>query len=546
MHRLVVLLVPAVALAATYAAPPRRAAPRPAGPPPLFETHEVCFACHNQLSTGEGEDVSISTDWRASVMANSSRDPYWQASVRREVMDHPKAQAHIEDECSICHMPMMRYQARAQGELGKVFENLPPGQSDDYMARLAADGVSCTMCHQIEPDRLGTRASFVGGFVVDTVREPGERIVFGPWAIDSGRTRIMHSSSTFIPEQGLHIRESALCATCHELYTEALDREGRHIGRLPEQVPYQEWLHSRYVRERSCQNCHMPAVTDSIEVSGVWGRPRPALARHVFRGGNFLLLRMLDRYHVELRADALPRELDEAALGTIAFLETQAARVAVEQPRVEYGRLEADVVVTNLTGHKLPTAYPSRRAWLHVTVRDARGQVLFESGALRRDGSIVGNDNDADPTRFEPHYRQITSPDQVQIFESILRDPQGRVTTGLLSSVGYIKDNRVLPAGFDKATAQPDIAVVGDAFGDPSFVGGSDRVHYSVPIGAAAGPLRVEARLWYQPIGFRWAHNLEPYDAVEPRRFVAYYEELSETTAVVLAAAEATTAGGAR
>ncbi|MBX6365053.1 MAG: hypothetical protein IRZ00_14385 [Gemmatimonadetes bacterium] len=545
MHRLVTLLFPAVAMAAAYATPARRPVRGPSRPPALFETHEVCFACHNQLSTREGTDVSIATDWRASVMANSSRDPYWQASVRREVMDHPRAQAHIEDECAICHMPMMRYQARAQGELGKVFENLPPDLGGDYLPRLAADGVSCTMCHQIRPDRLGTPASFVGGFVVDTVREPGQRIVYGPWAIDAGRTRIMHSSSTFIPTEGPHIRESALCATCHELYTEALDAQGRHIGRLPEQVPYQEWLHSRYVRERSCQSCHMPAVTDSIEVSGVWGRPRPMLDRHTFHGGNFLLLRMLDRYRVDLRTDALPRELDAAARGTIEFLTTQAARVAIEQPRLESGRLEADVAVTNLTGHKLPTAYPSRRAWLHVTVRDAGGRVLFESGALRPDGSIVGNDNDADPTRFEPHYRRITSADQVQIYEPILRDPQGRVTTGLLSSVGYNKDNRLLPAGFDKATAPGDVAVVGDAAGDPDFVGGSDRVHYSVPVGAAPGPLRIEASLWYQPIGFRWAHNLEPYDAAEPRRFVGYYEEMSGATAVVLAAARATTAAGA-
>ena len=30
------------------------------------------------------------------MMANSAKDPYWQAGVRREVMDHPQAQAAIE------------------------------------------------------------------------------------------------------------------------------------------------------------------------------------------------------------------------------------------------------------------------------------------------------------------------------------------------------------------------------------------------------------------------------------------------------------------
>ena len=39
------------------------------------------------------------------------------------------------------------------------------------------------------------------------------------------------------------------------------------------------------------------------------------------------------------------------------------------------------VAVENLAGHKLPTAYPSRRVWLHVTVLDGP-DVVFESGAI--------------------------------------------------------------------------------------------------------------------------------------------------------------------
>jgi hypothetical protein len=57
--------------------------------------------------------------------------------------------------------------------------------------------------------------------------------------------------------------------------------------------------------------------------------------------------------------------------------------------------------------------------------------------------------------------------------------------------------------------------------------------------GNTAGPFKVEAELWYQPIGFRWAHNLEPYKANEPQRMVKYYEEASRNSAVMLAKAEA-------
>jgi hypothetical protein len=113
----------------------------------------------------------------------------------------------------------------------------------------------------------------------------------------------------------------------------------------------------------------------------------------------------------------LPQELIAASGRTIDFLKSQSARVTLQDPEQKSGRLSFDVLVENLTGHKLPTAYPSRRAWLHVVVQDRDGRIIFESGTLNTDGSIVGNVNDADPHRYEPHYREITSPHQ--IFELI-------------------------------------------------------------------------------------------------------------------------------
>lgn len=188
-----------------------------------------------------------------------------------------------------------------------------------------------------------------------------------------------------------------------------------------------------------------------------------------------------------------------------------------------------------------PTAFPARRAWLHSGVRGQNGQIVFESGALNPDGSIVGNDNDLDPSRFEPHYSEIPSPDQVQIYESILKDQQGNVTTGLLSAVGYLKDNRVLPYGFDKAGAKEDIRVRGRAESDANFTAEAHRIRYSIALGTMAGPFAVEAELWYQPIGYRWANNLKPYDrAPEPSRFNTYYDSMDDDSAIMLARAEAT------
>jgi hypothetical protein len=81
--------------------------------------------------------------------------------------------------------------------------------------------------------------------------------------------------------------------------------------------------------------------------------------------------------------------------------------------------------------------------------------------------------------------------------------------------------------------------VVGDAKEDANFMAGSDLVRYSVALGNAQGPFHVEAELWYQPIGFRWAHNLEPYKNDESQRFVGYYNAMSKVNAIRMAHSEA-------
>ena len=506
-------------------------------PADLFQTAETCMVCHNNLVTPSGDHVSFGSDWRATMMANSARDPYWQASVRREIIDHPESQAEIEDECSICHMPMSTFAARAAGGDGEIFAHLPIGEADGPASALAADGVSCAICHQIRPDRLGTPESFTGGYVIDTARRDGEREIFGPFPVDRGRTTLMRSATGFVPTEASHLRTSEPCATCHTLYTTALGPKGQTIGRLPEQMPYLEWRHSAYRDRQTCQACHMPAVPEPVPVAGVLGQPREGVRRHVFRGGNFFMLRMLNRFRDELGVVATPQELEQSIARTVDHLQSASARLEMDAPRRTAGQLAFDVTVRNLAGHKLPSAYPSRRVWLHVRVSDASGRLLFESGAVDASGRIAGNDNDADPARFEPHYPRIDRPDQVQIYESIMAGPDGRPTTGLLAGLRYVKDNRLLPDGFEKSTAPADVAVHGEATADADFTAAGDRVSYAVDVGAASAPLRVEAQLVFQPIGFRWADNLRSYDAVETRRFVRYRDAMASASSLVLATA---------
>jgi hypothetical protein len=70
----------------------------------------------------------------------------------------------------------------------------------------------------------------------------------------------------------------------------------------------------------------------------------------------------------------------------------------------------------------------------------------------------------------------------------------------------FTKDNRLLPRGFGKSSAQPDIAVRGEAAADPNFNADGDRVRYSIPRAGANGPVTVEVTLAPQPLGFPGAH----------------------------------------
>jgi hypothetical protein len=211
------------------------------------------------------------------------------------------------------------------------------------------------------------------------------------------------------------------------------------------------------------------------------------------------------------------------------------AKLKVESLTLEDGVLTASLKVATLTGHKFPTGYPSRRAWLHVTVTDGAGEVFWESGVRNADGSIAGNAADADPAAFEPHYDLITQPDQVQIYEPIMGDHEGQVTYTLLRGAQYLKDNRLLPVGADKATLPPDVAVYGEAAGDANFSGGSDVVTYRVDVGEMKGPFTVRAKLLYEPLSYRFVVDMLADGTELTERFGGYYWGTDRTPLVVAA-----------
>ena len=92
------------------------------------------------------------------------------------------------------------------------------------------------------------------------------------------------------------------------------------------------------------------------------------------------------------------------------------------------------------------------------------------------------------------------------------------MTTALLRGVRYLKDNRLLPDGFDKGTVDEAVAVQGVAAADADFTGRGDRVRYRLEVDDGVTAVTVTARLLFQTIGYRWARNLADYDAFETNR----------------------------
>lgn len=496
-----------------------------------FAGSGVCAMCHSGLVDGAGQDVSIDAHWDSTMMGNAAKDPLWQGKIASEVSRNPHLAATIEEKCSRCHMGMARYQAITDGTPVGV---LPPGFLDGSHAlnEAAMDGVSCTLCHQIQATNLGQPESFTGQYAIDTSTWAPYRLAFGPYMEPVAPPMEMHSD--FSPAVGAQVRDAGLCGSCHTLYTPCVDAAGNDLGEFPEQTTYLEWQHAAAGSTgalSACQDCHMPQATGGVVISNRpwWLAPRSPFGQHHFVGGNGFMLTLLRDNAAELALTADASHFDASIARTDEQLQGRTATVSVASATIANDVLSLDLLLRNAAGHKFPSGIPARRAWLHVTVTDKRGRVLFESGAPRlTDGTITGNNADFDPSTYEPHYDLITSPDQVQIYEPIMLDSDGAVTYTLLRAFIYAKDNRLLPVGFAKATAPPDIAVEGHAAIDTNFQAGQDRVSYRLGVSGARRPLTVRAELLYQAVSRPFVEDLRRDAVPLAERFVAQYDAAAQ------------------
>ncbi|QDU65209.1 multiheme c-type cytochrome [Engelhardtia mirabilis] len=539
---------------ALFALPLLRQVDEPPAPGPGVQPSSSCARCHSNapaataMRDAKQRPIAPFDLWRGTMMANSARDPLWRAVVSAEVAALPTRQAEIEATCLGCHSPMAEQVGLDDHGTGSLMHVL---DCDSALGELARDGVSCTICHGISPEGLGTQESYSAGYRLNP-----ERRLYGPH--EAPFTMPMQRFTGFTPTHGEHISDSALCGTCHTLETPVLDAQGHDVGGVfLEQAPYLEWRNSFFNDEldepgplaASCQDCHAPTRDEDGEplttriVRNPMGRdfpqiePREPFGRHLFVGGNTLVLSML-RDHPEALGVEAPAEAFEASVAaTRAQLRERTARVRIGDLRDSDDKLSFAVSVQNLTGHKLPSAHPTRRAWLRVVVRDESGQVLFASGDVDSRGRILGADGQPLGSELaggpiEPHRDSIRTGDEVATYQAVMADSNGEPTHTLMRGAKWYVDDRLLPAGWDPNHPEAARTAPVGVDGDEDFKADGDRVHFELDL-VVPGRLTIEASLLYQTLNARWAAELFRYETPEVELFRSLYDQADLTPEVL-------------
>lgn len=501
----------------------------------LFPTAKTCGGCHGHdplmhaLVTTSGEDVNIYDDWRSTMMANSAKDPFWRAKVSHELMVNPSHSLELQDKCTSCHAPAGHYQAKLHDY--KEFYLL----SDLYTDTLGLDGVTCQVCHAQSPELLGDLHSGQLNFDTNFIR-----VAYGPYEVAFAPP--MHNFVGITPLYGGHIGDAGLCAGCHTLITNTVDYQGNNTGNtFVEQATYHEWLNSRYDEQHdniTCQACHTPQIQDEIVISAnyLFLTPKSPYGLHELAGANVTMLNLMKINREKLGIDAEPEHFDSTIAATVRMLQLKTLDLQLQADDVMGDSMNFTLRLLNKAGHKFPSGYPSRRAWVEFEVKNKAGQTVFHSGKTNPDYSLP----DEDPN-FEPHYNTITSASQVQIYEMVPGDVLGNFTSILERGAIALKDNRLTPQGFRQDDAVYDTTRIVNITQDPDFNrfadgsegSGADILHFRLPNTGYTGQLSVRARVWYQSLPPKWMAPMFAFSSPEIDSFRIMFDAADQAPTLI-------------
>ncbi len=508
---------------------------------------------------------------------------------------------------------------------------------------LARDGVSCMACHRIVEDKPSKdfpdplenflKNKINGNF---TLGNPDE--LFGPFEDPEIVTDPMNNSLGIKPKHDPYIKSSRMCGNCHTINMPLMDNPAADPNKPHlEQLTYLEWLNSGYQNEfgnnpkaQTCQDCHMPTKYSNSKgtlnipliqqpMAFIEDNQYPqtgnrlpddkirvrfrdkGFARHQLQGLNVPLMEMFRQFMspynsngstmqanviLGVRQNDYMSSLDDLSTAIDAFVEqaqSATADVALSPVTIDKQKLVANVLVTNKTGHRLPSGVGFRRAFLEFRVIDNdTGRTVWCSGCTNELGVIMdggGNNNQRlpselfdvykdgskpanhdypagcndnylpgiNPQHYQPHFfwdrkegtgSAITRQDQVQIYEELNLNIQCAMTTNFVRRDYQLKDNRLLPFGWTgTGPLRPDKTpyIPADYLhethpvkvgADPAYADGSGTnvVRYEVPLaGINAKNLTVKATLYYQSIPPYWLNDRFTQAPNEPATQRLYY-----------------------
>lgn len=500
----------------------------------LFTSSGICLQCHGSDVDGitsvdaSGTDINIMDDWAATMMANSARDPFWRAKVSHEILVNPTNQTDLENKCTSCHAPMGKFNALHNGQVNY-------GIADLVSDSVGLDGVSCGACHQIKDTLVGD--IFSGNIIYDT-----NHVIYGPYTnVFNGP---MLGNIGYDAVYSPHINDAGLCANCHTLITSTVDLAGNYTGTdFVEQATYHEWLNSDFNTETNvsgitCQGCHIPRTSDTIILSnGHEFLPgQTPFGKHHLVGGNSFMLKLMKNNISLLNLLATASQYDSVIARTDRLLRYETLDMTLTEASRTPDTVFYNLSLTNKAGHKFPSGYPSRRAYVEFVVMDDNGDTLFKTGMLDGNAELINQD-----AGYEPHYNMINSQLQVQIYEMVMGDVNSNVTTVLERAATPLKDNRITPKGFTTTHNAYDTCVIaGNALSDPDFNlngvtegTGADILHLHIPLAGYTGDLNVTARVYYQSSPRRWMQEMFAYNSAEIDLFENLFNAADHTPSLV-------------
>ena len=496
----------------------------------LFSGSGNCILCHGDPSQfpssdanqdADGNDISPVTTWRATMMANAAKDPFWRAKVSHEGLVNPELKDEIENVCTKCHSPNGHFEAIHLGQL--------PYTMEDVIADpMALDGVSCTSCHTMTDEGFGS--VFSANITYDVNKK-----AYGPYTFPD--TDIMNSFTGFTPTYGAHISTSQQCGMCHTLITHPLDTAGNPTGTsFVEQAIYHEWLNSDFSQEgTSCQDCHMNKIEETTLVSPLPMdlSPRSEFSEHDIVGGNVFMLNLFKNNISALGLNATTSQFNKVISSTEEMLESSLEiNIAMVEWTDEGMYFEVELI--NKSGHKLPSGYPSRQMYIDFLAYSG-ADTIFHSGSIDAEGRIFGEP----ANEYEHHYDTITSEDQVQIYELAMGDMYDSLTTILEYAYQPLKDNRIPPKGFLTSHYSYDtIPIIGDATEDLNFNNdidgegtGRDVVTYFISYNQFEGYSNyfVDVKVKYLSIPRKWLDEMFEHESADIDAFKNMYDAADGT-----------------